>query len=234
MVSLFRVYINNLTLHIPSNSAECHMLAYDTTLHTTGKSLKSITQIKIKKKKQLCLHYIWMWCNANHMLINPVKTESMLINTWQKHQLSDLSLRLSLDGQNIQNATELHPLGLIADNKFWWQAQMASPDPTHMQNHVKPRWQAQMASPDPTHMQNHVHGKPRWQAQIRHICKIMSKKKCFSFLHCNIIIININTRKIFYNAHIKPNTDYVSAVWDGCSEENFKKYLTLYIKGQAN
>ena len=60
------------------------------------------------------------------------------------------------------------------------------------------------------------------------------QKKRFSFLHCNIIIININTRKIFYNAHIKPNTDYVSAVWDGCSEENLKKYLTLYIKGQAN
>ena len=133
MVSLFRVYINDLPLHIPSNSAECHMLAYDTTLHTTGKSLKSITQIK--KTQQLCLHYIWMWCNANHMLINPVKTKSMLINTWQKHQLSDLSLRLSLDGQNIQNATELHPLGFIADNKFWWQA------------------------------------------QIRNICKIMSKKK---------------------------------------------------------
>ena len=40
---LFCIYINDLPLHIPSNSAECHMLAYDTTLHTTGKSLKSIT-----------------------------------------------------------------------------------------------------------------------------------------------------------------------------------------------
>ena len=48
---------------------------------------------------------------------------SVLINTRQKHQ-PDLSLRLSLDGQNIQNATEHHPLGLIADNKFWWQAQI--------------------------------------------------------------------------------------------------------------
>ena len=58
------------------------------------------------------------------MLINPVKTKSMLINTQQMRQLSDLSLRLSLDGQNIQNATEHHPLGLIADDKFWWQAQI--------------------------------------------------------------------------------------------------------------
>jgi len=119
---LFCIYINDLPLHIPSNSAECHMLAYDTTLHTTDKSLKSITQIQ--KTQLLCLDPIWMWCNANHILINSVKTKTMLINTRQKHQLSDLSMRLSLDGQNIQNATEHHPLGLIADNEFWWQAQI--------------------------------------------------------------------------------------------------------------
>ena len=58
--------------------------------------------------------------------------------------------------------------------------------------------------------------------------------KSFFFLHCNIIIININTRKIFYNAHIKLHIDYVSAVWDGCSKEHLKKYSTLYIEGQAN
>ena len=48
------------------------------------------------------------------------------------------------------------------------------------------------------------------------------------------IIININTKKIFYNADIKLHIDYVSAVWDGCNKEHFKKYSTLYIEGQAN
>ena len=38
----------------------------------------------------------------------------------------------------------------------------------------------------------------------------------------------MNTRKIFYNAHIKLHIDYVSTVWDGCSEEHLKKYLTLH------
>ena len=76
--------------------------------------------MNIQKSQQLCLDHIWMWYNANHMLINPVKTKSMLINTQQKYQLSDLSLRLSLDGQNIQNATEHHPWDLTADNKFLW------------------------------------------------------------------------------------------------------------------
>ena len=109
---LFCICINDLPLHIPLNSAECYMLAYDTTLHTTGKSLKSI--MNIQKSQQLCLDHIWMWYNANHMLINSV------INTRQKHKLSHLSLRLSLDGQNIQNATEHHPWDLTADNKFLW------------------------------------------------------------------------------------------------------------------
>ena len=67
------------------------------------------------------------------MLINPVKTKSMIITTWQKHQLSDLSLRLSLDGQNIENVIEHRLLGLTVDKKFRWQAQIE----THMQKHVK-------------------------------------------------------------------------------------------------
>ena len=124
---LFCVYINDLPLH-RSNSAESHMLANDTTLHTTGKKT-----LQIQKTLQLCLDRISVWCNVNHMLINPVKTKSMIITRRQKHQLSDLSLRLSLDGQNIENVAEHRLLGLIVDNRI----PMASPDRTHMQKHVK-------------------------------------------------------------------------------------------------
>ena len=116
---LFCICVNDLPLHIPSNSAECHMLADDTTLHTTGKSV-----VQIQKTPQLCLGRISVLCNVNQMLINPIKTKSMIITTRQKHQLSDLSLRLSLDDQNIENVTEHRPLGLIVDNKFRWHAQI--------------------------------------------------------------------------------------------------------------
>ena len=47
--------VNDLPLHIPSNSAECNMLADDTTLHTTGKSV-----LQIRKTLQLCLDRISM------------------------------------------------------------------------------------------------------------------------------------------------------------------------------
>ena len=105
-------------MHIPSNSAECHMLADDTTFHTTGKSV-----VQIQKTLQFCLDRISVWCNTNHMLINHVKAKLMIITTRQKHQLSDLSLRLSLYGQNIENVNEHRLLGLIVDHKFRWQAQ---------------------------------------------------------------------------------------------------------------
>ena len=41
-------------------------------------------------------------------------------------------------------------------------------------------------------------------------------------------IINLVTRKIFYNAHIKPHISYVSVVWDGCGEVHFKKLNSLH------
>ena len=56
------------------------------------------------------------------MLVNPVNTKSVVITTRQKHQLSNVSLRLSLDGQNTENITEHRLLGLTVDNKFRWQA----------------------------------------------------------------------------------------------------------------
>ena len=97
----------------------------------------------------------------------------MIITTWQKHQLSDLSLRLSLDGQNIENATEHRQLGLTVDNKFRWQAQI-----------------------------NHIHAKARQK----------------NFLLSQLQHINIDTRKLFYNAHIKSHINYVLVVWDGCGK----------------
>ena len=46
------------------------------------------------------------------------KEKEKIITTRQKYQFSDMSLTLSLDGQNTENVTEHRPLGLIADNTF--------------------------------------------------------------------------------------------------------------------
>ena len=85
-----------------------------------------MTQHFIQQEKASCKFkrgysfVLIVWCNVNHMLINPVKTKAMIITTRQKQQLSDLSSRLSMDGQNIENVTEHRLLGLNVDNKFRW------------------------------------------------------------------------------------------------------------------
>ena len=102
----------------------------------------------------------------------------MLITTRQRHQLSDLSLRLSLDGQSIVQVTQHRLLGLIVDDKL------------------------------------------RWQAQVGRVCKTISKN---IFLLSQLQhSINIDTRKIFYNAHIQTHIVYASIVWDGCDEVHLK------------
>ena len=72
-----------------------------------------------------------------------------------------------------------------------------------------------MASPDRTH------------AKLKHV------KKLFLLSQLQHII-NIDTRKLFYNAHIKPHIDNATVVWDGCGDLHFKKNSTPYIEGQAN
>ena len=71
-----------------------------------------------------------------------------------------------------------------------------------------------MASSDRIYMQKHVKKQPPlfFLFQLQHI-------------------INIDTRKIFYDAHIKPHIGYASVVWNGCGEVHLKKTELLYRKG---
>ena len=48
------------------------------------------------------------------------------------------------------------------------------------------------------------------------MCKTVSRRV---FLLSKLrYIVDIDTRKLFFSAHIKPHTDYASVVWDGCSD----------------
>ena len=42
------------------------------------------------------------------------------------------------------------------------------------------------------------------------------------------ITIDTDTRKLFFNAHIKPHTDYASVVWDGYSDVLKKRLNSLH------
>ena len=84
------------------------MLADETTLHTSGKDI-----MQIRSNMQDSLDQVTNWCDNNHivinpiktnMVINPIKTKSMTIATRQKHQLLPLPLgSRSKRGENLSS-----------------------------------------------------------------------------------------------------------------------------------
>ena len=63
-----------------------------------------------------------------------------------------------------------------------------------------------------------------WDSNTNNVCKTVSKR--FFLLSKLRSTIDINTRKLFFTAHIKPHIDYASVVWDDCSDVPIKKTKT--------
>ena len=61
-----------------------------------------------------------------------------------------------------------------------------------------------------------IHNKLRWDSHTNNVCKTVSRRVfLLSKLRYNL---DIDTRKLFFNAHIKPHIDCASVVWDECSD----------------
>ena len=111
---LFSIYINDLTLHIPS--AQCDMLADDTTNHTSGQDVPAITSVL-----QSCLSDVAEWTHLNHMSLNSSKMKYMILTTRQKQQLLHApSAHLSAGNQQITKVSDHKVLGVTIDNNLTW------------------------------------------------------------------------------------------------------------------
>ena len=78
--------------------------------------------LQIRSNMQDSLDQVSNLCDNNHMVINPIKTKSMIIATRQKHQLSPLPLDLVLDWAKIDQVSEHRLLGITIDNKLRWDS----------------------------------------------------------------------------------------------------------------
>ena len=71
-----------------------------------------------------------------------------------------------------------------------------------------------------------IDNKLRWNSHINNVCKTVSRRV---FLLSKLrYIVDIDTRQLFFNAHIKPHIDYASVVWDGCSDVLKKRFNSLH------
>ena len=71
-----------------------------------------------------------------------------------------------------------------------------------------------------------IDNKLHWDSHINNVCKTVSRRV---FLLSKLrYIVDIDTRKLFFNAYIKPHIDYASVVWDGCSDVLKKRLNSLH------
>ena len=107
--------MNDLHLHIKF----CNILSYadDTNLTVSGHSLKNI-----ETKLSVDLTNIEHWCNKTHLVINTLKSNCMLICTYQKRQhLETDQLKLYLYDARLKNVDSQKVLGLHIDKNLTWK-----------------------------------------------------------------------------------------------------------------
>ena len=66
------------------------------------------------------------WCGSNSAIIHLAKTKSIVIATRQKHQLSPLQLKLTLEKTDIEQVNEHRVLGVIIDAEMKWQSHLSN------------------------------------------------------------------------------------------------------------
>ena len=66
----------------------------------------------------------------------------------------------------------------------------------------------------------------KWLPHIESICKKISRN--LFLLSTLRYYTDVNTRLLFYNAHIRSHIDYVSTAWDGASHVHLKKLSSLH------
>lgn len=111
---LFILYMNDFVL-----SLDCDVVTYadDTTLHYS-----STCTSEIEKELNKCMIKCSIWCPENKMLINPVKTNVMLLGSARRlNSVPQKSLDIKIDGAIIQTVSHQKLLGLHFDKNLSWE-----------------------------------------------------------------------------------------------------------------
>ena len=118
---LFCIFINDLPLHIQDKKVRNSLFADDSSLDTSGKTVKEI-EVTLQKS----LNDVSGWCKNNLMCLHPEKTKCMVIATRQKHQRSPLRLKLDIDSKTVVQVKEHRVLGITIDDEFKWQSHVSN------------------------------------------------------------------------------------------------------------
>ena len=112
---LFFIYINDVCSVCKHT---CPILfADDTDLFSSGKEIKTL-ETNINNE----LSHISIWLKVNKLSLNIKKTHYMILS---KRKKDSLSVKLSIDGELINDVDKTKVLSILIDNKLTWKQQIA-------------------------------------------------------------------------------------------------------------
>eukprot|EP00745_Piridium_sociabile_P029687 TRINITY_DN4898_c0_g1_i1.p1 TRINITY_DN4898_c0_g1~~TRINITY_DN4898_c0_g1_i1.p1 ORF type:complete len:636 (-),score=29.15 TRINITY_DN4898_c0_g1_i1:175-2046(-) len=112
---LFSLYINDLPLSV--QHAICDLFADDTSIHYANHNIDVINHHLNTSMKS-----VENWCNANDMVVQPAKTDCMLICSRQKRQnVKEKQLSITYKGNVIPQVAEHTLLGITIDHNLSWK-----------------------------------------------------------------------------------------------------------------
>ena len=111
------IFINDLPLHIQDKKVRNSPFADDSSLDTSGKTLK---EIEVRQQKSIT--EVSDWCKNNRMCLHPEKTKCMVITPRQKHQRSPRCIKLEVNSETVTQVKEHRVLGLTIDDELKWQS----------------------------------------------------------------------------------------------------------------
>lgn len=114
---LFILYLNDLTLHI-SDACDPFLYADDTTITTSGSSIKQIENVLSKDSQSVS-----KWCRNNDMVVSESKSVAMVIQTRQRMTKAAENISLSVDiGECVlPTVPNSKILGVMFDSHLTWE-----------------------------------------------------------------------------------------------------------------
>ena len=111
------IFINDLPLPIQDKKVRNSPFADDSSLDTSGKTLKEI-EVRLQKS----ITEVSDWCKKNRMCLHPEKTKCIVITTRQKHQRSPRCIKLEVNSETVTQVKEHRVLGLTIGDELKWES----------------------------------------------------------------------------------------------------------------
>lgn len=114
---LFLLYINDLPLYVDHSMSDLY--ADDTTIHFSS---NSISDINIKLNEDM--EKVQGWCTSNDMVINTMKSKSMIMGSSRKIQYLESNFNIFYDDVLLNDVKYEKLLGITIDNCLSWCQQI--------------------------------------------------------------------------------------------------------------